>query len=518
MLEERKITIKNISILLIIIFISMKFIPTGDDYFFLNLKYDSIFQLFSDMKNGTLTMKDGTYLLTHNGRYLGNFFGITISKIATSQYLQYLRCLIMAVGIIGVIFLTSKISNFERKNSFFYSSLLFLVAPIGVYREVYSWTAGYMNYLLPIIPLLLCILILRQTLYSNNGTNVIKIFILIILGFITQLFIEHITIYMVILGVAFTILCYFKYRKNIKIAIEFLISTLIGAFIMFSNSGYRAVANSTDEYRSIAKGFKELILKIISNVYEMSRYIVIDNLILTIIIMALCIILISKNIRSDDKFYNIICKVSIISSLIIIIYVSLINLIDKLNYNVNFGSIEVYLSILVASIFLIILIFTTLISITDMKYKINILLYILSIVLLSVPLTIVSPIGTRCFFICYVFLVIITLDIIQYIKENKIFEFSTYNLTKILVVTMCLVVVSKIYIMTSIKYVYDERIKYINKKMIDNECEIVIPELPFNKYIQNDSNKFLSQYYYYNKIGDIKFTIKDYKEWKAEFE
>lgn len=125
MINIRKISVKNIFILFVVILISMSFIPTGDDYFFLNLKYDSIFELFLDMKNGTLTMKDGTYLLTHNGRYLGNFFGITISKMATSTYLQYLRYLLMAAGIISVIFLTSKITSFEKKNHSFTADYCF---------------------------------------------------------------------------------------------------------------------------------------------------------------------------------------------------------------------------------------------------------------------------------------------------------------------------------------------------------------------------------------------------------
>lgn len=388
---------------------------------------------------------------------------------------------------------------------------------MGVYREVYSWTAGYMNYLLPIVPLLLCLLILMKLVYPNNKINITKFFILTILGFIAQLFMEHITIYMVILAMTFFILCYFKYRKNIKIAIGFFTSTIIGALIMFSNSGYRSVANSTDQYRSIAKGFKEIILKIISNVYEMARYIVIDNLILTIIIMILCIILISKNIK-NYKFQKTICKINIISSLITIIYISIINLIETLDYSISFGSIEVYLSILIALIFFINLIVTILISINNKKCKINILFYTLSIILLSFPLTIVSPIGVRCFFICYVFLVIIALDIIQYLKENNIFKFNKSSLKKIFIITICLILANKIYIMTSIKHVYDERIKYINEKMIDNEYEIIIPELPFNSYIQNDSSEFLSQYYYYEKIGDIEFILKNYKEWKSEVE
>lgn len=506
---RKKLDIKSIILTGIIILISLNFIPTGDDYFFINLQYDSFLDLFNDMKNGTLMMNDGSYLLTHNGRYLGNFLGITVSKMAIHPSLYLVRSLIMGVGIVIVAFLCSKLTIYNQKNSYFYSTILLLMAPVGVYREVYAWTAGYMNYLIPIIPLLICLIILRNFLVNSNNISSFKIVILIFCGFTTQLFMEHITIYMVILSLFILVFCYMYSKEKIKITLSFFVSTLIGAIVMFSNSGYRAVVDSSDTYRSIATGLKELILKIISNGYEMSKFIVTDNLFLTIIILIICITLLSEiHLKNNNKFN----RINILLSVFVIIYILGINMIEMLRLNTNFGSMGVCLSVIIGMIFIEIVLYTLITSIKDKKVKIDGIFYILSIIILIIPLTIVSPIGTRCFFICYVFMVIITLNLLYYIKENNLIVFSKVKFFMIII--CCLIIFNKIMIFCTIKNIYDERTGYILQEMKKGEKTIKIPSLPFKNYIQNDTDVFLSQYYYYEEIGDISFIAMEYDEWK----
>ena len=43
---------------------------------------------------------------------------------------------------------------------------------------------------------------------------------------------------------------------------------------------------------------------------------------------------------------------------------------------------------------------------------------------------------------------------------------------------------------------------------------IIIPSLPFSKYVQNDMSHFIGQYYYYEKTNDIEFKMISYERWK----
>lgn len=75
-----------------------------------------------------------------------------------------------------------------------------MIAPSSLYREVYSWTPGYMNYLMPVLLIFTILYILQKNLISNKDVKNKYIFFVIILGVCSQLFMEHITIYMTIMS------------------------------------------------------------------------------------------------------------------------------------------------------------------------------------------------------------------------------------------------------------------------------------------------------------------------------
>lgn len=75
----------KIIVFLGLIIISLNFVITGDDYFFLNTGLESLI--------------DGVFINSNNGRYLGNFCGVFISNLSKFQILKYIRCIIMGTGL-----------------------------------------------------------------------------------------------------------------------------------------------------------------------------------------------------------------------------------------------------------------------------------------------------------------------------------------------------------------------------------------------------------------------------------
>ena len=150
----------KIIVFLSLIIISLNFVITGDDYFFLNTGLESLI--------------DGVLINSNNGRYLGNFCGVFISNLSKFKNLQYIGCIIMGTGLFLIILLCNKLSNLKTDQSFIISALIILIAPSSLYREVYSWTPGYMNYLMPVLLIFTILYILQKNLILRSQKYVRK--------------------------------------------------------------------------------------------------------------------------------------------------------------------------------------------------------------------------------------------------------------------------------------------------------------------------------------------------------
>lgn len=486
---------QKIIIFVFINIISLNFIITGDDYYFLNTGFDSLLE--------------SVFLNSNNGRYLGNFFGVFFSNLYKFQNLQYIRCIVMGTGIFIIILLCNKVANFYTKESFIFTSILILIAPSSIYREVYSWTPGYMNYLMPMILILAIFCIFKNSIISNKDINLIDTILIIILGITCQLFMEHITIYMILFSLFMLLLSTKKYQNIKKLTIPLFISNIIGATIMFSCKGYRTI-NSGDQYRNIAtNSIGDLLQRVVSNLFEMCKDIVIDNTFLSILILIICILIITRNKSYNKKKFNL-NQVFICLSLISIIYIFIMCFIDILEFPRVIRLTKYALDVLFTLIFCIILFYV--IYKENFECKNQIYFLYSSIIVASLPLIIISPIGPRCFFICYVFLVIICLNMISHIYDTNLIK--TPNIKYISIIILSLIVINKVYIYYNVNSIYKERNVYIQQEMEKGSDLIVIPKLPFNKYIQNDLPEFIGQYYYYKNIEDILFKMIDYNNWK----
>lgn len=487
----------KISILLFLIIISLNFVITGDDYYFLNTGINSLI--------------DKVFFNSNNGRYLGNLLGIFISNLSKFSNLQYIRCLIMGTGLFLIILLCNKLSNLKIEQSFIVSALIILIAPSSLYREVYSWTPGYMNYLMPVLFIFTILYILQKYIKSYREVKNIDIFLVIILGLCCQLFMEHITIYMVIMS---SILLIISIKKNLnikKLVTPLFISNLIGAIIMFSAKGYRTI-NSGDQYRDVGiNSMGSFIERVIFNLFEMCKDIVTDNTFLSITILLVCVFLIKRQQSSLIKTKRaVINKIIYCFVFLSIIYIFTVCFINILEFPRTIRLIKYGLDIVVTFIFCIILFYT--IHIVDFEDKYKLRFCYLSIILVSGPLIIVSPIGTRCFFICYAFLTIILMDMISYICKNKLLDLNYVKYISIGL--LAIVLMQKMYIYYNIHSVYEERVNYIEQQMKKEKEVITIPSLPFSKYVQNDMSHFIGQYYYYENTNDIEFKMISYKKWE----
>lgn len=384
---KKKKTIFSIIILTLLIILGFLFIYTGDDWAW-----------GSEIGINRLN----TFFKNYNSRYLGN---LTVLLLTRSNLL---KGIIIGSTLFGIIILLSKITNSKRFDLLLISTILILNTPKLIFREAISWTAGFSNYATSTFLMLVYFYIIRniQKQKINNNFNY-KSILLFILGIISSLFIENFTLYILLISIFIVIYHYKKYKNINKNLISYALGSSLGTIIMFSNLG-----TSTSGNREISSSFLNLILTACNNyfgiIYEELIY---HNIIINILIIGL-IYLLTKKIK-----INKIQKIAFITSFTYVIY-TIIKLLSPswnifLNYTPHFEGIFTGIYIISTTYLLI--------TIIKNKYiKEKIIFYLSSISILTLPLLIVSPIGSRLFFITYVIFILIILELYNYLfKEIK---------------------------------------------------------------------------------------------------
>lgn len=502
-MKINKVNIQKILIFLGLNLISLKFILIADDYIFANLNLNNMWEFILDNK-GTETWS------IKNGRYLGNTIGILLSMTYKLDYLKPIRGIFMGSGIFILILLCSKLSDLDIDKSFIISTLLILIAPVSIYREVYSWTSAYVNYLVPSVLFLAILLILDNCINKKTKINYQDIIFIGLLGISCQLFMENITIYIFSFSLILLIISYFKYKNILKLTMTLCINSLIGMVIMFSCKGYRQI--NTDGYRNINIGnITNIINSIIGNGLAMIDFIIMDNFILVSLILIVCLFIIKYN-TNKNKFFIISISVSIIYMLFIN-FVFEIRGIDINQFPKMLRIIKYFLNCIFSINIIGTLIYTIFKFIEEKTLKNKLYFYCISIGIVSMPLIIIYPIATRCFFICYVFLIIICMNLLSYAIKYKIININGLSIIPIILVTIILI--NKYYIFNIINYQFKEIISYTEEQMVNKNINtIVVPDFKYKEYIHIDITSFIGFLYYHNTPNDIKFKTIDRDKWE----
>jgi len=280
-------------------------------------------------------------------------------------------------------------------------------------------------------------------------------------------------------------------------------ATVIGAIVMFSNEAYWSMTDET--YKQLITTFIDII-----NVYaeQISGFLFLDNWILNGFITINLGILVIKNSETKNK------KLINITALLICIFYTMVSTITKLNndwsilQNVKINSV-IYTFLSVA--FFISTIILIMFNIDDKSSRYSISLYYISGAAVSIPLLIASPIGERCFFASYMFMVLAGVRMISYSinKYQPVFDYKKLNL-----VCGCIVLSIMFFYTTMFRSIgkIDRYRQKLIKENVSMGAEVIdIPELPYREYIwlTTPPDKSWEKYYkeFYNIPKDTRLNF-----------
>ncbi|MDD2504691.1 MAG: DUF6056 family protein [Bacilli bacterium] len=445
----------------------------------------------------------------YNGRYFGNLVVILLTRS------NILKSICMSLVLFGIIYLSSKIVN-KTKNFFLISTMLILATPKDIFSQSIAWTSGFSNYAISIF-LTLCYIYLIRDIFNEYKPDKLKYSFLLyfVLGFSSALFIEHLTIYNLILSILVIIYSFIKYRKVAFSKLLYFLGAALGAFTMFSNEAYQSIAHNDDFYRIVAMSFLDVLKRVYNNYFGVIyKELIFSNFIINIIITSLLLILVynffAKEKKVSKQKRNVIL-VSININLIFIIYCLFKVLNPSWNILLKYTDFfEGVFTIIYAISILLIVIFT----VSNKNKKQKLIFYLLSIVVMTLPLLLVTPIWARNFMSTYVIFIIFIIEIIDYLFKDKAQTF-------IIKISALISLVLIVFLFSIYGYIYiinEERNYYIlhQSKVTKN---IDIPILPYSNYLWRstpDSKHWQSRYkYYYNIEQEVEFNPIPYKEWFA---
>lgn len=420
----------------------------------------------------------------YNGRYVSNILEIILTRFDLIRYFFLAAFSTLLVYTIGKL-----TSCNHHKISYLLSFIFILLVPSNIFAQTFGWTAGFVNYV-PSLALLLIYLILTKNIF-NDAKPVYKKWlplVIVPLGIVTQLIVEHVTLFAVFTAFFVIFYTFYKHKTFYSVHISYLLATIIGAFIMFSNSAYLSVFSGTDSYRTIkdsTTGSSNLLQRIYNTYSDnMYQYLFLENPVINIFISLMVIFLITKAV-SKNQWTNYLLKplllVPIISFLIYLIAINPLVSDDFFYSKTN--DLEALLSIT----YFISIVFSISFFIKEVKYKTRLLYYICGVVLLTAPFIFVTPYGPRGALASFIFLILIGLELFSY--NSRHFNFEKGLLTKPLLITAIVLIVFYTTIFFSNGLVNRDRLNNLDAEVQKEKNTIYVRELPFPEFLWMSSTK-----------------------------
>lgn len=209
---------------------------------------------------------------TTNGRILGN----VLAYSAGSRPL--LRDLLRTAITLVLAALLARVTNHRCAAGLALCAALVLALPRGMFREIYPWAAGYFNYVPP-VALSLGALALMPELSADRNVRGggLRCAALFFTGFAAQLFIENVTFYVLCSAGVVNLWQLVRRRRLSAPLVWYLIGALLGAALLLASPSYLDILLRGEGYQiSAVGGLAGLLESARKNQETVFRYLLAD--------------------------------------------------------------------------------------------------------------------------------------------------------------------------------------------------------------------------------------------------
>lgn len=326
---------------------------------------------------------------TTNGRILGNALAYTAGSRPIVRDVMRTGFLLL------IIILLTRMTQLKSAPGLLLCTALVLFLPRVMFRDIYPWAAGYFNYVPPVAFSLLAMYLIPQFWEGKPiGNSKIRSAALFLTAFAAQLFVENITLYMVASAAFLNVWQYVRYRKISAELLCELIGAIGGAVLLFASPSYQAIFLRGEAYQfSGTSGLQSILVSAQENCGTVFHSLLADCPVLYLsitMLLGISLFHAPKAVTADRVAFAllILCSAAFIIG-------------DWSDY-VTAGICLLWFLLTDVSIFRL------------KKDSCKKALYFLPASLCAAfPLLFVSPIGPRCLYISYVFLLVAALDLLS---------------------------------------------------------------------------------------------------------
>lgn len=426
----------------------------------------------------------------YNGRYAGNLVELAITRST------FFRVFLYALVNTLIVFFMSKILNLRTSYGVVLLLALIVIIPRNIYRQTFGWFAGFSNYNTALLVTLIAIYLLFFA--KKNSYTPIAYIGLGALFFIGQLFVEHMTIYNMLLSIFALIVNFFFYKRKKFLSLLYFISNILGLITLFSNSAYMSIVQSNDSYRSVGADSEGLLTRVIKTLtMNWTDFLVVDNYFLNAILTIVLIIVVYNYFTKNNKKDRL--------SSWLLAYVTLFTgwTIFKGVYNIEANFFGKYFLLLqtIGSIFYLVVIAILIWRCIPVLYKrMELIFWGTSAVITVLPFLVLSPIGPRCFLSAYFFMCILTVRLLQTLEFNENMLGKFYKKLSWILIATFVISGGMMYTLVSYKNMRVSQTRVESR--IKNSNSSIIIRLPFEEFTQQGSpnkgsiqEKTFKQYY-----------------------
>ena len=448
---------------------------------------------------------------TVNARYAGNFFVVIMTRS------QILKTLIMGAGYFlipyGLAFfavMDQTVNQQEQKLcAFLLANILFFTMCREIWRQTYGWVAGFANYSVSAVFMLVWIREIKLTFLpesEKSHVSVRELLVCVTTSFLGQMFLENLAIFTVLLGL---FLCVARFVKNQKIPMKtmlMLLGAILGLLVVFSCKLYGSLWSTGEAvggYRNLSVGnqysLTTTIYMLLSQAALLAPLIFEENIVQCLLILGLLSILLLQRMPKKTYAY-ILCGMNGFFA------VCFLYCFVRGSTTVEFGK---FVPLVINGAFFLTVAAETVLLLYRDKSSLGVALTAwFSVPGVILPLVFTLETSYRLFFTSNTFMTLFAIILLQQMKAP-----GSLRRAKILFLTGALL------LMCSYGYVYHaigvckrERDALMEQATKENASSVTLPGYPFAEYlwVPNPVGEKRQGYFrsFYNLPEDIEIHIQ----------
>lgn len=417
------------------------------------------------------------HFANYNGRYVGNLTVLLLTRT------PWLTPLVVGFTLVALLFLLAVLTRTRTFAGYLVGAMLLVAMPRSMWQETVVWLSGFSNYTTGTFALLVFMVSVQRDWLRSRRLAVPAGIGLLLVGFAGQLFVEHVSLFIVLASLVNLALHVRRRRRVSAVALIWVVASLSGAAVMFSNSRYRAAANGSSTYQGIgARGDHSAIGGLLAIIREgageISQLAVTTNTVLNVSLFVLVLGLAVAAHKASAWNRGVTASVAL-AAVALAGGAAVSSSIDQHHYI----SVLTPWSWICALPLVVALVLAARSLVIDSTRSRDVVVLTLSAVALAAPMAAIHPYGPRNFLPSYVVLVAVALTLLAEVQERVPAPAMARAIAGAAAAVGLVALAGYFAVFAIVHKAADDRVAQIRHQVAKGRTVVWVPTLPFRDYV-----------------------------------